>query len=383
MKYPLSNRSVHWLAGLVALLLPLGGSAQLLQDPGDGEIDSIVALVDEDVILRSELDQAVAGIVQQIRARGEAMPPMNGHPLRLVIAGWPGSVAGKWLSKIVVRNQVHDGPKMTGTAYRVPCKPVAPGTVVPDDEMCIIESMPVKSLITFPRSGITHDLAQSLAVRGHAWAGDREVAAVHVSTNFGATWQATRLESPANRFAWQHWNGELNFDQVGYYEIWVLRLAGVFPSVDACAGCGTRTALLVRPSPEFFALTFALFKLGAVPFHMWVPDIYHGAPTAVTLFLGSAPKIAAFALAMRLLVDGLEQLHPDWQGMLVILAVLSMAVGNLAEAGADGGEGRLELSRVADGVLAGHVVAVQDERHAVAHQLLELFGFRKTALFAL
>ena len=59
------------------LLLPLGGSAQLLQDPGDGEIDSIVALVDEDVILRSELDQAVAGIVQQIRARGEAMPPMH------------------------------------------------------------------------------------------------------------------------------------------------------------------------------------------------------------------------------------------------------------------------------------------------------------------
>ncbi|MBV2095662.1 MAG: NADH-quinone oxidoreductase subunit NuoN [Candidatus Thiodiazotropha sp. (ex Codakia orbicularis)] len=74
------------------------------------------------------------------------------------------------------------------------------------------------------------------------------------------------------------------------------------------------------------------FKLGAVPFHMWVPDVYHGAPTAVTLFLGSAPKIAAFALAMRLLVDGLADLHggwEGWQGMLIILAVLSMAVGNL------------------------------------------------------
>ncbi|MBT2970533.1 MAG: NADH-quinone oxidoreductase subunit NuoN [Candidatus Thiodiazotropha sp. (ex Ctena orbiculata)] len=74
------------------------------------------------------------------------------------------------------------------------------------------------------------------------------------------------------------------------------------------------------------------FKLGAVPFHMWVPDVYHGAPTAVTLFLGSAPKIAAFALAMRLLVDGLGDLHggwEGWQGMLIILAVLSMAIGNL------------------------------------------------------
>jgi NADH-quinone oxidoreductase subunit N len=74
------------------------------------------------------------------------------------------------------------------------------------------------------------------------------------------------------------------------------------------------------------------FKLGAVPFHMWVPDIYHGAPTAVTLFIGSAPKIAAFALAMRLLVDGLAGLHggwEGWQGMLIILSVLSMAAGNL------------------------------------------------------
>jgi len=74
------------------------------------------------------------------------------------------------------------------------------------------------------------------------------------------------------------------------------------------------------------------FKLGAVPFHMWVPDIYHGAPTAVTLFIGSAPKIAAFALTMRILVDGLTALHggwEGWQGMLIVLSVLSMGLGNL------------------------------------------------------
>ncbi|MET0012895.1 MAG: NADH-quinone oxidoreductase subunit NuoN [Sedimenticola sp.] len=82
-----------------------------------------------------------------------------------------------------------------------------------------------------------------------------------------------------------------------------------------------------------FGLVFVViglaFKFGAVPFHMWVPDVYHGAPTAVTLFIGSTPKIAAFALAMRMLVDGMGSLHADWQGMLVILAILSMGVGNV------------------------------------------------------
>ena len=82
-----------------------------------------------------------------------------------------------------------------------------------------------------------------------------------------------------------------------------------------------------------FGLVFIIvgiaFKLGAVPFHMWVPDVYQGAPTAVTLYIGSAPKIAAFAMLMRLLVDGLMGLHAQWEGILIILAVLSMGIGNL------------------------------------------------------
>jgi len=82
-----------------------------------------------------------------------------------------------------------------------------------------------------------------------------------------------------------------------------------------------------------FGLVFVViglsFKLGAVPFHMWVPDVYHGAPTSVTMFIGSAPKLAAFALAMRMLVDGLGALQADWQQMLVIMSVLSLAVGNV------------------------------------------------------
>ncbi len=83
-----------------------------------------------------------------------------------------------------------------------------------------------------------------------------------------------------------------------------------------------------------FGLVFLVaglaFKLGVVPFHMWIPDVYHGAPTAVTLLIGSAPKLAAFAIVMRLLVGGLITLAQDWQSMLIILSVLSMAIGNLA-----------------------------------------------------
>ncbi len=82
-----------------------------------------------------------------------------------------------------------------------------------------------------------------------------------------------------------------------------------------------------------FGLAFIVvgiaFKLGLVPFHMWVPDVYEGSPTAVTMFVASAPKIAAFAMAMRLLVDGLWPMLPAWEGMLIVLAILSMAAGNV------------------------------------------------------
>jgi NADH-quinone oxidoreductase subunit N len=90
-----------------------------------------------------------------------------------------------------------------------------------------------------------------------------------------------------------------------------------------------------REAVLIFALVFVVagigFKLGAVPFHMWVPDVYHGAPTAVTVFIGSAPKLAAFAFIMRLLVQGLgaEPLLVEWQQMLVVMAVLSLAIGNI------------------------------------------------------
>ena len=151
---------------------------------------------------------------------GEALAPLHGFPLRLVIGGWPGSVSGKWLTRILVRDRVHDGAKMGGQSYRVPCNPVAPGATVPDEDMCIIGSMPVKSLITFPESGACRPISEPITVRGHAWAGDRAVRDVFTSVDYGATWQRTALEPPANRLAWQQWSTWISPSRAGYYEVW-------------------------------------------------------------------------------------------------------------------------------------------------------------------
>jgi DMSO/TMAO reductase YedYZ molybdopterin-dependent catalytic subunit len=151
---------------------------------------------------------------------GAPLPLLHGFPLRMVCSGWPASVSGKWLSRILIRDRVHDGAKMTGQSYRVPCKPVAPGTAVPDEDMCIIASMPVKSLITLPKSGATHPAGAPMPIRGHAWAGDLTVRRMYVSNNFGVTWQRASLERPVNRLAWQHWSAVVEFPEPGYYEVW-------------------------------------------------------------------------------------------------------------------------------------------------------------------
>lgn len=104
-----------------------------------------------------------------------------------------------------------------------------------------------------------------------------------------------------------------------------LEISGVAQAVYHQAG--NKTVLM-------FGLVFVVaglaFKLGVVPFHMWIPDVYHGAPTAITLFIASAPKLAAFAMAMRLLVNGLFELADQWQSMLMFLAILSIVLGNFA-----------------------------------------------------
>ena len=151
---------------------------------------------------------------------GAPLTPQHGAPLRLVCGGWPASVSGKWLTGLLVRDRVHDGEKMLGDSYRVPCRPVAPGALVADSDMCIIESLPVKSLITYPMSGIDVKATAPVEIRGKAWAGDRSVRQVKVSIDFGQTWQIGELHPPPNRLAWQAWRTRIQLPVTGYYEIW-------------------------------------------------------------------------------------------------------------------------------------------------------------------
>jgi hypothetical protein len=108
---------------------------------------------------------------------------------------------------------------MTGTSYRVPKYPVAPGTKVPTEDFEIIEVMPVKSIITSPAGG-TKSGERSFEVRGHAWAGDTTIDAVDISYDFGATWQKASLDRPSNKGAWQQWRTTVELPEAGYYEIW-------------------------------------------------------------------------------------------------------------------------------------------------------------------
>jgi len=187
-----------------------GADSHLTGDPGKSSISRGVpiskALEDETLIAW--------------QFNGVDIPYQNGYPLRLVVGGWPASTCGKWLRKIVVRDRVHDGAKMAAPSYSVPCDPVAPGSKVAAQDMCIIESMPVKSLVTYPKSGINHSLGETFFCRGQAWAGDLQVSTVQVSIDFGQSWTAAKLKTAPNRLAWQRWESSLRFPGPGYYEVW-------------------------------------------------------------------------------------------------------------------------------------------------------------------
>ena len=138
--------------------------------------------------------------------------------------------------------------------------------------------------------------------------------------------------------------------------------------------------------PARFGLTFLIvgiaFKLGAVPFHMWVPDVYEGAPTSVAMFIATAPKIAAFAMLIRLLVDALPALNTDWQAMLAILAALSMIVGNLVAIAQTNIKRMLAYSTISNvGFLLLGIVGATPEGYSAAMFYAITYAFTTLAAF--
>jgi DMSO/TMAO reductase YedYZ molybdopterin-dependent catalytic subunit len=152
---------------------------------------------------------------------GKPLENIHGFPVRLVIPGWPGSVSQKWLTRIWIRDKVHDGQGMGGFSYRVAIKPIVPGSKADPANFKDLESMPVRSITTNPANGTKLAAGtKELKLRGASWAGDFTVRAVDVSTNFGASWQKAELGQPKNRYDWQRWTATIKFPSDGYYEVW-------------------------------------------------------------------------------------------------------------------------------------------------------------------
>lgn len=157
-------------------------------------------------------------------------------------------------------------------------------------------------------------------------------------------------------------------------------------SLDLDAISGALAATDASSTGARFGLVFIIvglaFKLGAVPFHMWVPDVYDGAPTSVTLYISTAPKIAAFAMIIRLLVDGLESLSSDWTMMLAILAAMSLIVGNLLALAQQNIKRMLAYSTISHvGFLLLGIVAANPEGYSAAMFYAITYSFTTLAAF--
>ena len=163
-------------------------------------------------------------------------------------------------------------------------------------------------------------------------------------------------------------------------------LYGATGSLDLAKISTVINAGAANKSLLVFGLVFVIaglaFKLGAVPFHMWVPDVYHGAPTAITLFIGTAPKLAAFGFTMRLLVSGLQGMVTDWQSMLMIMALLSMAIGNFTAIAQTNLKRMLAYSTISHmgfmllGILAGSINGYSSAMfYVIAYVLMSLGAF--------
>jgi len=159
---------------------------------------------------------------------GETLPAFHGFPLRAVVPGYIGGAQGKWLTRLWIRDQVHDGPKMTGWAYRLPKYPIWPGsanTITPPEkhsppiETEIATTLHVRSMITSPeRCTVTSN--KSFIAEGRAWSGAGDVHKVELSFDHGMTWQQVdSLSKPVNRFAWQRWSAAVTLPSVGAWRL--------------------------------------------------------------------------------------------------------------------------------------------------------------------
>ena len=149
------------------------------------------------------------------------------------------------------------------------------------------------------------------------------------------------------------------------------------------------SARLIMTMGLVFVVAGLAFKIGAAPFHMWVPDVYDGAPTPVTLFIGSAPKIATLGIIIRLLIDAMPNLSVQWQQMLIVAAILSMAIGNIAAIVQTNIKRMLAYSAIAHmGFMSLGLIALTKEGYAaavfymIAYALMSLGGFGMLVLFS-
>lgn len=156
-----------------------------------------------------------------LRLNGQPIPNIHGAPARLLVPGWPGSLSQKWLTRILVRSNPHDGAGMGGTSYRMPVRPIVPGSENNGRDFADMQSMPVRSVLTNLAHGARLAAGtREIDLRGAAWAGDDTVRAVDISVDFGATWRPMQVAAPANRHAWQRWTGKAALPSDGYFEVW-------------------------------------------------------------------------------------------------------------------------------------------------------------------
>jgi DMSO/TMAO reductase YedYZ molybdopterin-dependent catalytic subunit len=140
----------------------------------------------------------------------------------VVAPGYPGSASAKWLTRIWVRDKEHDGPGMGGVSYRVPKAPMIPGAKPDPANFAVLESMPVRAIITNVRNGSELPSGtRKMALRGHAWAGEHTVKAVDVTYDYGQTWHSCAVDAPPNKYCWQNWRTEITLPTAGYFELWV------------------------------------------------------------------------------------------------------------------------------------------------------------------